>query len=122
MANATRGEREITLGTLGKLTLRPSLRALEWLDNPATGGPLSARVERFAHGQSLTDTVDVVYQTHIDGLPPGDERLSRESIGEAILGVGMQTFRSDCFFLLYSAWGDPEEIEPEVESETTPGK
>ena len=100
----SRGDREIDLGTLGKVNCRPSLRALETLDQPEKGGPLFGHLGRFSnpHTQSLRQTVDVVYETHLDG--ENAETFSREEIGSAVLEVGYNSLADDCFELLMTAF------------------
>lgn len=62
--NTSRGDREVDLGSLGKIVCRPGLRALEAID--VSSGSIAEAVRRFARGGSLRDVVTILYETHLD--------------------------------------------------------
>lgn len=103
--NPARGDCEVDLGRLGKILCRPTLRALEAIDDPDGGGTLVDRIRRLTEGQSLSDTVDIIYQTHLEGAISEDRRFTRDEIGAAVLEVGMGGLRQTCFDLVFTAWG-----------------
>jgi hypothetical protein len=112
-ANRPRGEREVSLGSLGSVVCRPGLRALEAIDNPETGGPLTAILRRFGVLPSLRDTVNVIFETQVDAaVARGEKPHTRTEIGEAVLEVGIDSLREHCFELIRTAWsmeGDEED-------------
>lgn len=105
-----RGDRTIDLGVLGVVHCRPGLRSLEALDDLDGKGSLSVRVRRLALAPSLTDMVDVIFETHIDAaMADGRDTFTRDQIGEAILEVGMNSVRDDCAYMLLTAFGPVDE-------------
>lgn len=82
-ANGARGEAALELGG-ETLTLRPSFAALVAAEEEL--GPLFDLVERAADGKlSLADVATLFWHCLAD--PPA--RLTREALGEAIVGLGL---------------------------------
>lgn len=105
-ASSSRGDRTVALGSLGPVVCRPTLRALEAIELGTQGESLTAVFRRLALSPSLRDVTTVLYETHLDGASatPGGRLYTRAEIGDAVLEVGLDTVREDCFELVRSAW------------------
>lgn len=110
-ATRSRGDREIDLGSLGKVTCRPGLRALEAIDSHPGSGSLSEVLRRLAMGVALRDVVTIVYETHLDFAAASKDakRYSRAQIAEAALEVGINTLKDACWDLVSSAFAFPRD-------------
>lgn len=122
----SRGERTVSLGALGEVQCRPGLRALEAIDDPDGRGSLTTRLRRLALAPSLSDVVDVIYETHVDAAAAEGRPApyNRTEIGEAIIDVGIETVREAAAEMVLSAWSrhaveDTQGNEQRAEGTTT---
>lgn len=115
-----RGDVEVELGSLGVVVCRPGLRALEAIDSAPGVGSLTDILARLSRGISLRDAITIVYETHLDFSvsSPAVKRYTRAQIGEAILEVGLNSLKTACWDLVFSAYRVPT---PEDEAEGSPG-
>lgn len=106
-ATKPRGDQTVNLGSLGMVHCRPGLRALEALDDLDGHGTLGIRFRRLALTPSLTDIVDILYETHVDAASATGQSKThtRTEIGEAVLEVGMGSVRDACAMLILTAFG-----------------
>lgn len=82
-ANALRGEAELRVGDL-RLVLRPSFAALVAAEEEL--GPLFALVERAADGRLKIGELTALFWHCVKDRP---EALTRERLGEAVVGQGL---------------------------------
>ncbi len=82
-ANALRGEAELRVGDL-RLVLRPSFAALVAAEEEL--GPLFALVERAADGRLKIGELTALFWHCVRDRP---EALTRERLGEAVVGQGL---------------------------------
>lgn len=109
-----RGDRSIELGFIGTIVCRPGLRALEAIESSIESGSIADVANQLAKKPSLRTITTVIYETHLDFAAGanGVRTFDRQTIGAAVLEVGVGRLQEHAFRLVLSAFAPAEESDP----------